>query len=135
MTGESLRALALIFTIPLIMAGGKFSEKNAFLIVKDDAVQDIGASGAWNGLTSRINMTGAFTLVAPSGVDVAAGTVVVVANDTGGALKVTLGGSPFGGADMDTFSIPTKDFASFLYANEDIGFLPLGSGSATVSAT
>ena len=135
MTSESLRALALIFTIPLIMAGGKFSEKNAFLIVKDDAVQDIGASGAWNGLTSRINMTGAFTLQAPSGVDVAAGTVVIVANDTSGALKVTLGGSPFGGADMDTFSIPTKDFASFLYANEDIGFLPLGSGSATVSAS
>ena len=134
MTGESLRALALIFIIPLIMAG-KYSEKNAFLIVKDDDIQDVGAAGSWNGLTSRINMSGAFTLEAPSGVDVAAGTVVIVANDTVGALKVTLGGSPFGGADMDVFSIPTKDFASFLYANEDIGFLPLGSGSATVSAT
>ena len=49
-------------------------------------------------------MSGAFTLEAPSGVDVAAGTVVIVANDTVGALKVTLGGSPFGGADMDVFS-------------------------------
>ena len=117
------------------MAGGKFSEKNAFLIVKDDDIQTVAASGAWNGLTSRINMTGAFTLVAPSGVDVAAGTVVVVANDTGGNLKVTLGGSPFGGDDMDTFEIPTKDFASFLYVNEDIGLLPLGSGSAVVSAS
>ena len=135
MTGESLRALALIFTIPLIMAGGKFSEKNAFLIVKDDDIQTVASAESWNGLTSRINMTGEFTLVAPSGVDVAAGTVVVVANDTSGALKVTLDGSPFGGADMDTFEIPAKDFASFLYVNEDIGLLPLGSGSAVVSGS
>ena len=115
------------------MAGGKFSEKNAFLIVKDDAVQTVAAAGSWNGLTSRINMTGAFTLTAPSGVDVAAGTVVVVANDTAGALVVTLDAAPFPGTDMDEFSIPTKDYATFIYANEDIGFLPLGSGASTVS--
>ena len=115
------------------MAGGKFSEKNAFLIVKDDAVQTVGASGSWDGLTSRINMTGAFTLEAPSGVNVDAGTIVVVANDTAGALVVTLSPEPFPGTDMDGFSIPTKDYATFVYANEDIGFLPLGSGASTVS--
>ena len=70
-----------------------------------------GASGEWNGLTSRIKDVGAFTLEAPSGVDVAAaGTVVIVANDTGGALKVMPGGSPFGGADMDVCSIWYTDF-------------------------
>lgn len=115
------------------MAGGKFSEKNAFLIVKDDAVQTVAAAESWNGLTSRINMTGAFTLTAPSGVDVAAGTVVVVANDTAGPLVVTLDAAPFPGTDMDAFSIPTKDYATFIYANEDIGFLPLGSGASAVS--
>lgn len=115
------------------MAGGKYSEKNAFLIVKDDAVQTVAAAEAWNGLTSRINATGNFTLTAPAGVDVAAGTVVVVANDTVGAVVVTLDPAPFPGTDMDGFSIPTKDYATFVYANEDIGFLPLGSGASTVS--
>ena len=115
------------------MAGGKYSEKNAFLIVKDDAVQTVAAAGAWNGLTSRINMTGAFTLTAPAGVDVAAGTVVVVANDTVGSLLVTLDPAPFPGTDMDAVSVTSKDYVTFVYANEDIGFLPLGdTGSSTV---
>lgn len=109
-----------------------YADKNAFAIVKDDAAQTVAASGSWNGLTSRINMTGAFTLSAPSGVDVAAGTVVVVANDTASNLKVTLDPAPFPGTDMDGFLIPTKDYASFIYVNSDIGFLPLGSGASTV---
>ena len=116
------------------MAGSKFSEKNAFLIVKDDAKQDVGAGESWNGLTSRIKMTGAFTLKAPSGVTVDAGTVIVVANDGGsGAHKVTLEPNPFPGANMNEFTIPQDDYASFVYVNEDIGFLPLGTGPATVA--
>ena len=135
MTGESLRALALIFTTPLIMAGGKFSEKNAFLIAKDDAKQDVGAGEFWNGLTSRIKMTGAFTLKAPSGVTVDAGTVIVVANDAGsGSLKVTLEPNPFPGSNMNEVTIEQDDYGSFLYVNEDIGFLPLGTtGNSTVA--
>ena len=78
-------------------------------------------------------MTGAFSLSAPSGVDVAAGTIVLVANDTAGPLVVTLDPAPFPGSDMDGFSIPSKDYASFIYVNSDIGFLPLGSGASTVN--
>lgn len=117
------------------MAGGKFSEKNAFLIVKDDAKQEIGNGGSWNGLTSRIKMTGAFTLEAPSGVTVDAGTVVVVANDgSGGALKVTLNPAPFAGANMNEVTLEDNDYGSFLYVNEDIGFLPIGTtGNSTVA--
>ena len=110
-----------------------YADKNAFAIVKDDAAQTIAAAGSWKGLPSRINMTGAFTLSAPSGVDVAAGTVVVVANDTAAPLVVTLSPAPFPGDDMDEFSIPTKDYASFIYVKSDIGFLPLGSGASAVS--
>ncbi len=117
------------------MAGGKFSEKNAFLIAKDDAKQDVGAGEFWNGLTSRIKMTGAFTLKAPSGVTVDAGTVIVVANDAGsGSLKVTLEPNPFPGSNMNEVTIEQDDYGSFLYVNEDIGFLPLGTtGNSTVA--
>ena len=111
------------------------AKKNAFALLKDNPKQDVGAGESWNGLTSRIKMTGAFTLEAPSGVDVDAGTVVVVANDgSGGALKVTLSPNPFPGANMNEVTIEDNDYGSFIYVNEDIGFLPLGTtGNSTVA--
>jgi len=110
------------------------AQKNAFALLKDDPKQDVAAGESWNGLTSRIKMLGAFTLSAPSGVDVDAGTVVVVANDAGsGALKVTLSPNPFPGSNMNEFTIPQDDYASFVYVNDTVGFLPLGTGPATVA--
>ena len=56
MTGESLRALALIFTIPLIMAGGKFSEKRIFPIFLDEAAVTRANADATNiDITTSIN--------------------------------------------------------------------------------
>jgi len=107
---------------------------NIFPIVKDAAVQQVSAGETWNGLTSRIKCLGSFTLSAPSGVDVAPGTVVVVANDgSGGAATVTLSPNPFPGANMNAFAIPDNDYGSFMYVDATIGFLPLGTGDATVA--
>ena len=130
MTGESLRALALIFIIPLIMAG-KFSDKNIFPIFIDADVQAIGASGAWNGLTSRIDMNGAFELQKPSGVDVAPGTLVSVKNDTGGNLTLTVTPDPFGDDEMDEIVLGDNVTQTLMFINETVGFLVLGTTSSS----
>lgn len=130
MTGESLRALALIFTILLIMAG-KFSDKNIFPIFIDADVQAVGASGDWNGLTSRIDMNGAFELQKPSGVDVAPGTLVSVKNDTGGNLTLTLSPDPFGDDELDEIVLGDNVTQTVMFVNETVGFLVLGTTSSS----
>ena len=130
MTSESLRALALIFTIPLIMAG-KFSDKNIFPIYIDADAEAIGASGAWSGLSSRIDMNGAFTLQKPSGVDVAPGTLVSVKNDTGGALNLTISPDPFGDDELDVIALADNNTVTLMFINETVGFLVLGTTAAS----
>ena len=130
MTGESLRALALIFTIPLIMAG-KFSDKNIFPIYIDADAEAIGASGSWSGLSSRIDMNGAFTLQKPSGVDVAPGTLVSVKNDTGGALNLTISPDPFGDDELDVIALGDNNTVTLMFINETVGFLVLGTTAAS----
>ena len=130
MTSESLRALALIFTIPLIMAG-KFSDKNIFPIYIDADAEAIGASGAWSGLSSRIDMNGAFTLEKPSGVDVAPGTLVSVKNDTGGALNLTISPDPFGDDELDVIALGDNNTVTLMFINETVGFLVLGTTAAS----
>ena len=92
--------------------------------------QAVGASGAWNGLTSRIDMNGAFTLEVPSGVDVPNGTLVFVKNDTGGPLNLTVSPDPFGDDELDVIAIADNNTVSLMYVNATIGFHPIGAVAA-----
>ena len=130
MTGESLRALALIFTIPLIMAG-KFSDKNIFPIYIDADAEAVAGSGSWSGLTSRIDMNGSFVLEKPSGVDVVPGTLVSVKNDTGGNLTLTLSPDPFGDDELDEIVLGDNVTQTVMFINETVGFLVLGTTSSS----
>ena len=130
MTGESLRALALIFITPLIMAG-KFSDKNIFPIYIDADAEAVAGSGSWSGLTSRIDMNGSFTLEKPSGVDVVPGTLVSVKNDTGGNLTLTLSPAPFGDDELDEIVLGDNVTQTVMFINETVGFLVLGTTSSS----
>ena len=88
--------------------------------------QAVGAAESWNGLTSRIDMNGAFTLSVPSGVDVPNGTLVFVKNDTNGALVLTVSPDPFGDDELDEISIADNNTLSLMYVNATIGFHPIG---------
>jgi len=102
-----------------------------FPIFLDGDEQAIGASGAWNGLTSRIDMNGAFTLSVPSGVDVPNGTLVFVKNDTGGSLNLTVSPEPFGDVELDVIAVADNNTVSLMYVNATIGFHPIGAVAAS----
>ena len=122
---KALRGFLLMFIILVIMA-----KKNIFPIYIDADAQAIGASGSWSGLTSRIDMNGAFTLSAPSGVVVEPGTLVSVKNDTGGNLTLTVSPDPFGDDELDEIILGDNVTQTLMFINETVGFLVLGTTSS-----
>lgn len=102
------------------------AKKHVFPLFLDGDIQAVAASGAWNGLTSRIDMNGAFILSAPSDVVVEPGTIVSLKNDTGGSLNLTLSPDPFGDADTDVEAIADKTIFTVLYVSDTIGWIPFG---------
>jgi hypothetical protein len=102
-----------------------------FPIFLDGDAQAVAAAGSWNGLTSRIDMNGAFTLSVPSGVDVPNGTLVFVKNDTGGALTLTVSPDPFGDVELDEIALADNNTVSLMYVNATIGFHPIGAVAAS----
>ena len=109
---------------------GKYSDKNIFPIYIDADVEAIAADASWSGLSSRIDMNGAFTLKKPSDVDVAPGTLVSVKNDTDGALNLTISPDPFGDDELDVISLADNNTVTLMYINETVGFLVLGTTAA-----
>ena len=97
-----------------------------FPIFLDGDAQAVSAAGSWNGLTSRIDMNGAFTLEVPSDVDVQNGALVFVKNDTGSALNLTVSPDPFGDAELDRIAVADNNTVSLMYVNATIGFHPIG---------
>ena len=110
---KALRGFLLTFIILVIMA-----KKNIFPIYIDADAQAIGASGSWSGLTSRIDMNGAFTLSAPSDVVVEPGTLVSVKNDTGGNLTLTVSPDPFGDDDLDEIILGDNVTQTLMFIND-----------------
>lgn len=129
MTSESLRALALIFTIPLIMAG-KFSEKNVFPVFLDDDIQSDSGTFSWNGTTSRILCTGASTVTVGSAT--VPGTLLAVGTNVAAVIAVNIGHTdsvgPFG--DDDQF-----DTVALSAAGEQITLMWTGSEWFIMGAT
>jgi len=101
-------------------------QKHVFPLFLDGDIQAVGAAGSWNGLTSRIDMNGAFTLSVPSDVVVDPGTIVSLKNDTNGALNLTLSPDPFGDAETDVESLANNTIFTVMYVSDAIGWIPFG---------
>ena len=130
MTSESLRALALIFTIPLIMAG-KFSEKNVFPVFLDDDTQSISTGTvAWNGTTSRILCTGACTVTVGSAT--VPGTLLAVGVNTAAAVAINIGHDDSVGPFGDDAAFDTVDLSA---AGEQVTLMWTGSEWFIMGAT
>ena len=139
MTGESLRALALIFTIPLIMAqtfsGGKFSEKNILPVYLDDAIQVVStASDDWDGKTSRIHATVNEACALTIGDGTIAGQLLTIMDDRGSGnthnLTITFTTGPMGDdAELDVITLnATGEFATAMWTGSNWIFLGAGGG-------
>lgn len=100
--------------------------KHVFPLFLDGDIQTVASGGAWNGLTSRIELDGAFTLQVPSVVVVAPGTMVSMKNDTGGNVNVTLSPEPFGDAETDVELVSDNTIYNVMYVSPEIGWIPLG---------
>ena len=100
MTGESLRALALIFIKPLIMAG-KFSDKHVFPLFLDADAVTTAAAGA-------LAVTTSYHKVNPGSADVA---YTVAAGTIPGQLMVIININSSNNNANITFSDPFADEA------------------------
>lgn len=131
MTGESLRALALIFIKPLIMAG-KYSDKHVFPLFLDADAKSV-ASG-------NIPVDTSFVKLNPGSADVAftlpdgtiAGQVITVMNISAGNdvnIAVT---TPLDASFSDVDLEENDDLASFIW-NGSAWIIFAGGGAAAIA--
>ena len=112
-------------------ANKKKMTKHVFPLFLDGDIQTVASDGAWNGLTSRIELDGAFNLQVPSNVVVDPGTMVSMKNDTGSGINVTFNPDPFGDVDTNVEAVDNKTIYNVMYVSPEIGWIPLGTVTLT----